>query len=103
MNYFDNLMSTAELSDSTGKSLRWIQQIAQELIDNGVAKRIGKPLICHTDAIAYIKQRPETRGRNAVKCERCGQSAEATVPCKPCKKMHSVCLDCKATYEDGYF
>ncbi len=62
MGYFDDFISTGQLAKATGKKIRWIQVIADELIEKGLAERIGKPLICHKSAIDYIKSRPETRG-----------------------------------------
>lgn len=62
---FDDLISTAEVAEATGKSIRWIQSMASELVRFQLAKRIGKVLVCHKNAINYINNRPETRGRKS--------------------------------------
>jgi hypothetical protein len=67
MDFFKDFISPGELADATGKKLRWIQAIADELIQKGFAARIGKPLVCHKSAIEYIKNRPETRGGGTKK------------------------------------
>lgn len=60
---FKDLISAAELACETTKSVRWIQTIANELIRLRLAARVGKVLVCHKNAIKYIRNRPETRGR----------------------------------------
>ena len=61
---FKNLLSTEEISKATGRKQRWIQKIADELIIRGLAKYIGRALVCHADAIKYIcDDRIETRGK----------------------------------------
>lgn len=69
MGHFDNLISPGQLAEATGKKIRWIQVIADELIEKGFAARVGKPLVCHKSAIDYIKTRRETRGGGAKKNE----------------------------------
>lgn len=64
-NRFEGFISMKDLSVFTGKHLRWIQKISEELVNNGYGKKIGGTLICHEGAIEYINViRPETRGSN---------------------------------------
>jgi hypothetical protein len=65
VDYFKELMSAKEVAREAGVNYVWLmrQHIQQELIDGGLAARIGKPLICHESAVEYLKSRPETRGR----------------------------------------
>ena len=56
---FDNLISTEELAQATGLTVRRIQQLAPDLIAQGLAKRIGRPLVCDHAAIEYINGRSD--------------------------------------------
>lgn len=60
---FEDLISTAEVAEKTGKSVRWIQAMAGELVRLKLGKRIGKVLVCHKNAVKHINNRPEKRGR----------------------------------------
>lgn len=61
--HFEGIISPQKLADATGKQYTWIIRIIiPELITAGLAKRIGKPYICHESAIEYVNNRPETRG-----------------------------------------
>jgi hypothetical protein len=55
-------ISTAQLAQATGLSVKRIQQLAAELIDSGLARRVGRILVCSKSAIRYIQNRPEKRG-----------------------------------------
>jgi hypothetical protein len=55
-------MSTAELAKATGLTAKRIQQLAAELIRNGLAHRVGRVLVCSQLAVGYIRNRPEKRG-----------------------------------------
>ena len=67
MDYFKDLISTADLAAECGLTLRRIQQLADTLIENGLAKRIGKPLVVHRSAIEWINNLPENRGQHFKK------------------------------------
>lgn len=64
--YFKDIISPAELAEFTGKKYRWVMTLMPELEKKGLAKRIGKPFICHVSAVDYIESRPETRGRKKI-------------------------------------
>jgi hypothetical protein len=55
-------MSTAQLAEATGLTVKRVQQLAAELIRNGLARRVGRVLICSQLAVGYIRNRPEKRG-----------------------------------------
>ncbi len=61
MDYFINLISTQELADATDLKIRRIQLLANDLINRGLARRIGKLLVCHTSAIDYVLSIKGTR------------------------------------------
>lgn len=70
--HFKDLLSSQELARATGKQQRWIQSISMELIALGLARHIGRSLICHVDAIKYINtHRPETRGCDYIHNVQC--------------------------------
>lgn len=62
-NMLEKLLSTEQAAEQSGLSPRRIQQLAPALINAGLAARIGKTIVIHADAIAWIKTLPETRGR----------------------------------------
>jgi hypothetical protein len=64
--YFRDFITTEKLAEATGKKLRQIQRLGPELVEKGLALRIGRNLLCHQKAISYVKHRPETRGRKKI-------------------------------------
>ena len=60
---FESMISVGQTASRTGLSERRIQQLAPAMLNAGIAKRIGRTLIIHIDAVDWIKSLPETRGR----------------------------------------
>ncbi|MCP4745617.1 MAG: hypothetical protein GY874_05665 [Desulfobacteraceae bacterium] len=60
-------LTTAELAALTGLSRERIIQMGNELIKNGVARKVGKVLVCSKHAINYVQNRPEKRGAHNKK------------------------------------
>ena len=59
--YFNDLLSASELADKVGKSQELIRQLTQELLEKGLARKVGKITIFHSAAIEYISLRPDRR------------------------------------------
>lgn len=60
---FKDMLSSSQVAYKTGLTTRRIQQLAPAIINAGLAKRIGKAIVIHKDAIKWIQSLPETRGR----------------------------------------
>ena len=63
--YPQKVYSVEQLCEETGLSSPWIRKIQNELIQEGVAQKVGKILVI-TDlkgAMVFLKNRPDNRGR----------------------------------------
>lgn len=62
----EKVYSPAEIAEKLGCSAKWIHRLAPELIDAGMAQRVGRALVVHLRAVEYIRNRPDGRGRPAL-------------------------------------
>jgi len=61
--FLGSLMTAAELAEKVGYGSRQILNLADEMIEAGHGRRMGKSPVFLPSAADWIKSRPETRGR----------------------------------------
>ena len=67
----ETLYSVAEIAAAVGCSKKWVQRLAPELIDAGLAQKVGKVLVLDWKAASYIDRRPDRRGRPKKEAAKC--------------------------------
>lgn len=64
---FKSLMSSEQIAEETGLTIRRIQQLAPDLIEKGLAQKFSRVTIFHKTAVPFIRDLPETRGRKKLR------------------------------------
>ena len=62
-NALDYIRSTAEIAAATGLSTQRIGHLKDALIEMGLARMVGKVAVYHEDAVEWIINRPDGRGK----------------------------------------
>ncbi len=79
-----SVLSTAEVAEALDCGRHVVRRMVPELIENGLARNNGNLVFLHKDAIEFIKNKPEQRGRkpdsfecvSKCMCDSCVKSRE---------------------------